>query len=58
MEGELMGLPLTEGLPFQSQQRLGRQWLLYLPVAIAKRFRFVHTQPKTGELDTEGGPVA
>jgi hypothetical protein len=39
-------------------RRLGRQWLLYLPVAIAKRFRFVHIQPKAGELDTEHGPVA
>jgi len=38
-------------------RRLGKQWLLYLPVAITKRFGFIHVQPKTRELDTEGGPV-
>jgi hypothetical protein len=37
--------------------RLGRQWLLYLPMTIAERFRFVHIQPKTRELDAERRPV-
>ena len=38
--------------------RLGRQWLLFLPVAITKRRGFVHIQPKTGKLHTKRGPVA